>query len=155
VSLIIRSAVILLCLAGCSTHSKTDFSGLIAQLTPARWQHPGTWDFRVVDQQKQSIGHLVLRLTGESVSNTACDDGEWKTAVILEDRLDYDFGFDLQPAYRVHGRWLTVDLTASMCNVDHIFNGEVDDDGASGFFNYYHRLGGNNIGAFTAVPVTQ
>lgn len=149
--------MILLLLAGCSTTGGTgsDHQGLFAQITPARWQQAGTWNFRVVDEQKQPMGHMIVRLTGESVGEYACDEGNWKHAVILEDNLDYDFGFDLHPAYRMHGRWLTLDLTGSMCNVGHIFNGEVDDEGASGFFNYYHRLGGTYIGTYTAVPVTQ
>lgn len=125
----------------------------MAQLTPVRWRQPGVWDFHIVDKQKESIGTIRLHLSGESVA-TECDDHDWMRAVIIYDAIQYDFGFKLRPAYRVHGNWLTVDLTATVCGADHLFNGELGDDSASGFFNYSHRLGGNNIGTFTAVLVT-
>ena len=152
-----RHLLILLLLTGCSTTSGSgsDHRGLFAQVTPVRWRQPGTWNFRVVNEQQQPIGHLIVRLTNESVGEEACDEGDWMYAVILEDKLDYDFDFALDPAYRVHGRWLTLDLTASMCNVGHVFNGEVDNEGASGFFNYYDPLGGSHLGTYTAVSVTQ
>ncbi len=154
---LVLSLLVLLLPLGCSMNGGTgsDYRGIFAQITPARWQQPGTWNFRVVSEQEQPMGHIIVRLTNEYVADDACHDDNWMQAVILENKLDYDFGFDLHPAYRVHGRWLTLDLTASMCHVGHIFNGEVDDDGASGFFNYYHRLGGTYIGTYTAVPVTQ
>jgi hypothetical protein len=151
---LLGSIFILLCLASCASKKQPDYSGLFAQLTPARWQQPGVWDFHMVDQQHKSMGHMLLRLTGESVTS-ACDDADWKRAVIVEDELDYPFGFELQPAYRVHGNWLTIDLTASVCGADHLLNGELEGAGASGFFNYSHRLGGNNIGTFVAVAIEE
>ena len=77
------------------------------------------------------MGHILLHFTGENVA-APCDNRGWKRAVIVEGKIDYDFGFELQPAYRVHGHWLTVDLTASVCGADHLFNGDLGDDGASG-----------------------
>ena len=98
------------------------------------------------------MGHIRLYFSGEILA-TACDDGDWRRATIIESEIDYDFGFELQAAYRVHGHWLTVDLTAAVCGADHLFIGELADEGASGFFNYSHRLGGSNIGTFSAAPV--
>jgi hypothetical protein len=151
---LVGMATMLLCLASCAARKQPGFDAYIAQLTPARWQQPGVWVFSVQDPQKESMGHIMLHFTGESVA-APCDNRGWKRAVIFEDKIDYDFGFELQPAYRVHGYWLTVDLTASVCGAGHLFNGDLGDDGASGFFNYSHRLGGNNIGTFIAVPVEE
>lgn len=154
-AILIRNAIILVLLVGCGTSSSTTtYRGMMARLTPAPWQQPGTWDFHIIDPEEQSMGHIVLRLTGAPVDNPVCAEGDWYRALLLEESVDYDFGFDLRPAYRVHGQWLTVDLTSSICNADHLLNGEMDDDGASGFFNYAHRLGGNNLGKFTATPVS-
>jgi hypothetical protein len=155
VSLFVRLLIVLFLLTGCATSNHKDYGGLIAQLTPARWRQPGTWDFIILDREEHSLGHIVLRLTGEDVGADACDRDQWKRAVVLESSLTFDFGFVVQPAYRVHGRWLTVDLTASMCYADHILDGELDNEGASGFFNYHHNLGGDNIGTFTAVLVDE
>ena len=145
------SMIILLCLTGCASNKQANFGALFAQLTPERWKQPGVWDFQVTSSQNESMGELRMHLTGESVSES-CDDGDWKRAVIIHGSIDYDFGFDLRPAYRVHGNWITLDLTAAACGADHLFSGELSNDGAIGFFNYSHRLGGNNVGTFVAVP---
>lgn len=143
--------IMMLCLTGCASSKQANFGAFFAQLTPERWQSPGVWDFQVENSQKESMGDIRMHLTGESASYD-CDEGGWKRAEIIHGDIDYDFGFDLQPAYRVHGNWITIDLTASICGADHLLNGELNDDGASGFFNYSHRLGGNNLGTFIAVP---
>ena len=79
----------------------------------------------------------------------------WKKAVVLVDTLEVDFGFEISPAYNIHGRWLTIDLTASVCDAGYKLFGQLDDEGAAGNFNYAHLLGGYNIGTFTASPVAQ
>ena len=145
------SMIILLCLTGCASNKQANFGALFAQLTPERWKHPGVWDIQIKNSQNESMGELRLHLTGERASEF-CDDADWKRADIIHGTIDYDFGFDLRPAYRVHGNWITIDLTAAVCGADHLLNGELSGDEASGFFNYSHRLGGNNIGTFIAVP---
>jgi hypothetical protein len=145
------SMIMLFCLTGCASNKQVNFGAFFAQLTPEPWTHPGVWDFQVKNSQNESIGELRMHLTGESASEF-CDDGDWKRADIIHGSIDYDFGFDLRPAYRVHGNWITLDLTAAVCGADHLLNGELSDTGASGFFNYSHRLGGNNVGTFIAVP---
>ena len=145
------SMIMLLCLTGCASKKQPNFGALFAQLTPERWKHPGVWDFQVENSQNESMGEIRMHLTGESTSGF-CDDGDWQRADIIHGSIDYDFGFDLRPAYRIHGNWITVDLTAAVCGADHLLNGELKRDTASGFFNYSHRLGGNNVGTFIAVP---
>ena len=59
----------------------------------------------------------------------------------------------MQPTYEIRGPWITIDLTGTICNVGYRFLGELGDDGATGFFNYSHKMGGENIGRFVATPI--
>lgn len=144
----------LLCIMGCAERTRPDFAALMTQLTPTTWRQAGAWNFHISGREQESLGHITLRLTGESI-DLACDENDWKRAIVVENKLKYDFGFALQPAYRFHGHWLTVDLTAANCGADHLLNGEMKNSNATGFFNYSHRLGGNNIGTFIAIPVAK
>jgi hypothetical protein len=143
--------VLLLLLFGCATtKSNVNYDAYFEQLTPGRWQQPGTWRFEVVDNQQRSLGHILLLLSGQDTDSEDCVDEGWKKAVVLVDTLDVDFGFDINPAYNIHGRWLTIDLTATVCDADYKLFGQLDGENAAGNFNYSHLLGGYNIGTFTA-----
>ena len=95
----------------------------------------------------------MLLLTQEDIGTESCVDQYWKKALVIDDSLDFDVGFEKQPAYNIKGPWLTIDLTASTCNVHHRLIGDVNSDGATGSFNYLDLLGSYNIGTFTASPV--
>jgi hypothetical protein len=146
--------VLPLLLSGCaSKKSNVKYDAYFERLTPGRWQQPGTWRFEIVDDQQQSLGHILLLLSGINIDSGDCVDEDWKKAVVLVDTLDIDYGFDISPAYSIRGRWLTIDLTASVCDADYKLIGQLDDENAAGNFNYAHLLGGYNIGTFTASPV--
>jgi hypothetical protein len=143
-----------LCLSACTATKKTiDDRALIASMTPTQWRDGGTWYFDVVDNDQNSIGHIVLLLTGDEVAENACLGNHWKNAIVLDNDLDYDFGFDIVPAYHVNGTLLAVELTASSCSVHHRFVGEATSEGASGSFHYLYSLNGDVVGAFTATTV--
>ena len=110
------------------------------------------WRFDFVDTHHESLGHLLLAFTNESIDEPSCGNDYLKKMVVLEDGLDFDFGVESRPAYSINGPWLTVDLTASVCYIDHKLIGDITQGGAAGFFNYSHKLGGYNIGRFTARP---
>jgi len=110
------------------------------------------WQFDFFDTNNQSLGYLLLAFTGEGIDEPTCGNDYWKKMVVLEDRLDFDFGVESRPAYSINGPWLTIDLTASVCYIDHMLIGDITQDGATGFFNFSHKLGGYNIGKFTARP---
>jgi len=142
----------LICLCGCTTNAVDD-RAFMSQLTPDEWRHPGAWTFHIVDNQHDSLGHIVLLLTDEGIGADSCVDSYWKKATIIDDGLDFDFGFEKRPAYNVKGPWITIDLTASTCNVHHKLVGDVDSEGAVGSFNYIDLLDSYSIGTFTAKPV--
>ena len=149
----IRISMLFLLLTGCSA-SAPDIGTEISPLTPGLWRQSQLWSFELVDIHERSLGKIVLLMSDERVDVSSCDNRHWKKALVVEDELDFDFGFEIEPAYKIHGRWLNVDLTASICDADYNLNGELSKEGAAGFFNYSHLLGGRNIGTFTAVPVT-
>lgn len=145
-----------LCLSACTTTTKPfDDRALMAAMTPAQWRNGGVWYFDVVDTEQKSIGHIVLLLTGDEVVENACLENHWKNAIVLENDLDFDFGFDIVPAYHVTGTQLAVELTASSCSVHHRFVGEATSEGASGSFHYLYSLNGNVVGAFTATTIVE
>lgn len=140
-------------LACTATKRPFDDRALMATMTPAQWRDGGVWYFEVVDTEQNSIGHIVLLLTGDDVVESACLENHWKNAIVLENDLDFDFGFDVVPAYHVTGTQLAVELTASSCSVHHRFVGEATSEGASGSFHYLYSLDGDVVGAFTATTV--
>jgi hypothetical protein len=116
----------------------------------------GTWEFEVFDKEKNDLGSIVLYFSATATATATdlapCKDGYWWRADVVSEDLEYKFGFDLKPAYRLHGPWLTVDLTSTTCSADYLLNGEMNGETAQGFFNYSHKLGGDNIGKFIALP---
>jgi hypothetical protein len=135
----------LLCLIACS--SSPEIATSDAGETAAR---NAVWQFDFVDTEQRSRGYLLLAFTDELVDQPTCGNDYWKKIVVLDDGLDFDLSVEPRPAYTVNGPWLTMDLTASVCYLDHKLIGDITPDGASGFFNFSHQLGGYNIGKFTA-----
>ena len=115
---------------------------------------PATWRFDFVDKEDDPMGYMVLQFTDEKINEPTCGNDDWSLMRVLEDNLDFDFGVDSRPAYYIHGPWLTIDLTSSVCYLDHNLIGNIDTVGASGFFNVSHKIGGQNIGRFSAAPVS-
>jgi len=140
----------MLCIGGCTSIPPGKLELAAADTERPRCQD--VWQFDFVDTNNESLGYLLLALTDDSVAEPTCGNDYWKKMVILEDSLDFDFGVESRPAYTVNGPWLTADLTASVCYIGHMLIGEFTPDGASGFFNFSHKLGGYNIGRFTARP---
>jgi hypothetical protein len=130
--------------------ARMTYPDMMSQATPDNWRRARAWVFEFVDQQQRDMGSMTLLFTAEAVDDDSCADRHWKRARILADRLDFDFGFDLYPAYTISGPWLTIDLTSSICSVDHNLIGELSDDGASGHFTVSHSIGGENVGTFRA-----
>ena len=143
---------IALCAASACASRTGDYRAVFSQMTPQSWATPGVWTFRILDRDDRPMGDIVLLLTNENPDAGSCANAGWRKAIVIDDTVDFDFGFEKSPAYSVHGRWLTVDLTASICELDHNLVGEIDEQGASGFFNFAHSLGGYNVGKFVATP---
>lgn len=149
------SITVLVGLFGCTMNkpdADADADIFVASLTPPAWHYSDTWIFRVVNDRQRELGEIVLLLTGKKTSADSCAENGSNKAVVINNSLDIDFGFELDPAFTLHGRWLRIDLTASTCDVDHVLYGEVNAKSANGFFNYSHPLGGYNIGTFRATP---
>lgn len=144
-----------LLLLGCTSTKTFDDRALLEQLTPAEWRQPGIWYFDVVDNEQRSIGYIVLQLTGEDVGSDTCMDSYWKSAIVLDNSLDFDFEGNVVPAYSVRGSNLIVELTASSCSVHHRFVGEATSEGATGGFHYLHSLNARIVGAFAASSVLE
>lgn len=143
-----------LVLYGCNVAPrKVNDTAIMAQITPAQWRQPGMWKFEVFDNDRQALGHIVLYLTGEDIGAGYCVDDYWKEAIVMDNKLNVELSFEARPAYNVKGPWLTVDLTATTCNVHHNLVGDVDGEGAAGTYNYIHLLGSFNVGTFTASPL--
>ena len=102
---------------------------------------------------EQPMGNIVLRFTAQPAGEDLCTDAGWYEAIVMEDNLDYDMGFESRAAYMISGPWITVDLSADACNVDHKLIGQVYEDRATGNFNYIARFGGRHLGTFVAEPI--
>jgi len=114
-----------------------------------------TWRFDFVDTDEKSMGHMLLVFTEDRIDEPTCGNDSWQKMQVLEDNLDFDFGVDSRPAYSIHGPWLTIDLTSSVCYLDHVLIGNIAAESASGFFNMSHQIGGQNLGSFTAQPISK
>lgn len=145
--------VLLLCLCACASSEPVDQAQTASDGAASQSQQP-VWRFDFVDDNQDSLGYLLLAFTAEAVDEPTCGKDYRKKMRVVEDRLDFDLGVEAQPAYSINGPWLTIDLTASVCYIDHNLIGDITDDGATGFFTYSHRLGGRSIGSFTAHPVS-
>ena len=140
----------ILCLCGCaSSQTDSDEQSATSGVAPA-----AAWRFDFVDTENKSLGYLVMAFSDQPVDEPTCGYDYWKKMVVLDDKLDFDFGAEFQPAYTIFGPWLTIDLTASVCSIDHNMIGDISADGASGHFTLSHKIGGNNLGRFTAHPVS-
>jgi len=113
------------------------------------------WRFDFIDTAGSSMGFMVLVFTDEKIDEPTCGNDNWARMIILEDALDIDFGVDPRPAYSLRGSWLRIDLTASVCYLNHNLIGDISPEGASGYFTLTHKIGGRYIGKFTASPVSQ
>ena len=113
------------------------------------------WRFDFVDVDQKPLGFLVLVFSEDRVDEPTCGNDHWSRMPVVENGLDFDFGVEFRPAYTIHGPWLTIDLTSSVCYLDHMLIGNIAPDGVSGFFNLSHKIGGENIGKFTARPVSR
>ncbi len=145
-------AVFVACLCGCVSTS-ADRQAATSQAQAGLNADLATWKFDFVDTNEDSLGHLVMAFTNESIGEAGCVDEHWRQLLVDEDRLDYDLGAELRPAYTLRGPWLTINLTASVCHIDHNLIGTISPDGASGYFTFSHDLGGHNIGRFFAQPI--
>lgn len=139
-------------LAACASPPPERTPAGLEALTPVAWQRPAAWSFEVVSDDQAALGRVVLLFTADPLPSGPCGGADWHRAVLLEERLDVDLGMRPAPAWRIEGPWLTVDLTAASCSSHHRFVGELDGDGASGFFNHSHPLGGRTLGRFRARP---
>lgn len=135
--------------AGNDTAKKESDPGI----TPIRWQTAATWEFHITDAEQRDLGTIVLRLSPDVVEEDSCAKTGWRKAIVMEDNLDFDFSADKQPAFNISANWITIDLTATVCNVNHVLIGELVEDGAAGHFNYSHPLGGYSVGTFKATPI--
>jgi hypothetical protein len=113
------------------------------------------WRFDFVDTMDSPMGYMVMVFTDEKVDEPTCGKDEWAKMLILEDSLDIDFGVDPRPAYLIMGPWLRIDLTASVCYLNHNLIGDISPENASGYFTFTHKIGGRYIGKFTARPVSK
>ena len=135
--------------------SPKTFSGLMSSATPDAWRAPGLWDFQVKSDDDTLLGNVVLYLTGDRIDGISCADKRWQKAIVVYDDLDLEISLQKEVAYNISGPWLTVNLTSADCNIGHNFVGQVDQEGASGFFNLTHTFGGHNLGSFSAVPAAE
>lgn len=142
------------CLFGCVSTQPRD-QDLTATPDTITVEDLTVWRFDFVDTDQESLGYLLMVFTNDTVDEPTCGNDYWKNMVVLENSLDFDFGVESRPAYTLNGPWLTIDLTASVCYLDHNLIGDMTADGASGFFTFSHKLGGYNIGRFTARPVSR
>lgn len=152
-SLLARLSIMLvLCLGGCASTNHDS-----SQLTPTLDAEAAdlAWRFDFVDTTDAPIGYMVLAFTDEKIDEPACGRNEWAKMLVLEDSLDIDFGVVPQPAYLILGPWLRIDLTASVCYLNHNLIGDISPDGASGHFTLTHKIGGSYLGKFTASPVSK
>ena len=114
---------------------------------------PAVWDIEFFDKQDQRIGKMRLGLTTEPLDEQYCGKPYFRKAVVLDSEMDIEMWRDVQPAYHIYAYWLSVDLTASSCNVNYMLLGNINEASASGFFNFAHPLGGEHLGRFEAAPV--
>jgi len=145
----LSAAICWLVLAACAAEPDLA-AGITPATTPEAWRRPADWAFEVVDRDERPLGQVTLRLTARH--SDACGEPGWLRAIIVEDHLDLGVGIVKNPAFRIVGPWLVVDLTSSTCSAGHRLVGDLGPDGATGFFNYAHRLGGENLGRFVARP---
>jgi hypothetical protein len=116
---------------------------------------PRVWDIEFFDRDQEDLGSIRLALTDEPIDEDYCGDAYQRKAVIIDDQLTVDLDLEKRPAYSISFYWLRLDLTASVCHTNFLLLGNIDASEASGFFNYAHPLGGQNIGRFHAVPVRE
>jgi hypothetical protein len=145
------SILLIWCLGACAS-TKNDSS----QLAPdAKEAADMAWRFDFVDTTDSPMGYMVMAFTTERVDEPTCGKSDWAKMLILEDNLDIDFGVDPRPAYLIMGPWLRIDLTASVCYLNHNLIGDITPESASGYFTMTHKVGGSYIGKFTARPVSE
>ena len=104
----VTSTVVILCLCGCAS-SQTDGDD---QLLTSGAAAAAAWRFDFVDTEDKSLGYLVMAFTDQQVDEPSCGYDYWKKMVVLDDKLDFDFGAEFQPAYTIFGPWLTIDTQA-------------------------------------------
>lgn len=139
-----------LCAACSATKTKDDVGFFDA--APEGWRQADEWLFFVAGRDREPLGYLRLYLTRSPLESEDCDVSEWYRADVIENELDYEIDAELAPGYKIIGPWITVDLSATSCNIGYKMVGTATNDGAAGHFNVVHSLGGGNIGEFMAIP---
>ena len=133
-----RPAILLaLILCFCASVSTQEHQqGHAAEPNAKTTAEEAAWRFEFVDTNDDPLGYMVLAFTETQVGEPICDNDGWSQMLVLEDELNFDFGVESRPAYLISGPWLTIDLTSSVCYLDHNLIGNISPGGASGFFYF-------------------
>lgn len=143
------TAVFALFLTACAASAPVDDHSLFPVLHAA-WQQARVWTFDVTDSRGAPMGYVTLGLTAEAAPAGPCGQPGGYRAEILDVDMKYEFVAELLPTYVISGPWITVDLTSGACNAAYKFIGTASESGASGYFNFVHSVGAENIGSFNA-----
>lgn len=121
---ILASGAFVLLLAGCAAlHSASINPGsleengrLMSEPTPADWKVGSVWSFVQLSEDGSPILDVTLRVTNKPA--TTCSSGDWRELELVDGQVG-DGSAQLNQAYSVSGRLLTIDLTG-WCDVGEI-----------------------------------
>jgi hypothetical protein len=112
-------------LAGCATKEPKhgDYKAWAAQPTPPDWKAGAVWTF-VATKKSGERDSFTFRLTNE-VAQT-CEGGTWRKLEVLSGHILQVSAGPSQPAFRVEGAFLSINLIAPWCDVYDKILGRLD-----------------------------
>jgi len=133
-------------LAGCATKEPKrggDYKVLAARPTSPDWKPGAVWTFAVTKKSGESES-FTFRVTNE-VAQT-CEGAGWRKAAIVAGNIPQLSGGASQPAYKVEGAFLSINLLAPWCDVYDKVLGRLEDKTFTGDREVGGITGGNTVG---------
>lgn len=139
---------------GC-TATRIDYEKLSQIPTPPNWQEEGTWQFNLFDKEDRPLGHAIM-IFEHTPAQYSCGGANDLSITVLSSEIIEgitigDFG--LRPAYSITGSHINIDLTAHICDINDVLQGQITETGAKGLIFLGGLMGRTHRGKFSAEVV--
>lgn len=149
--------VSLFSLFGCVSSEEREYNRLVQELnrmtaipTPEIWINNKIWSFILINNELMIEQSYIFEFTNDEANS--CTDAPWKSLNILSQNPNGGENSIGNPAYNIEGSYLSIDLTADICDSGNNISGELNSNGFNGTHGISHLFGGELRGKAYGVP---
>lgn len=146
--------LVLLLNVGC-TATSIDYEKLSQVPTPPNWREEGTWKFNLFDKEARSLGYVIMTFE-HTPAEYSCGGANDLSITVVDSEITEETSigyFGLRPAYSITGSHINIDLTAQVCDINNVLQGQITEMGAEGLIFLGGLMGRAHRGTFSAEAV--